>query len=95
MVPDQGNHTTRATGRPVRRRQTRPQWHLPVLRFGALWRDLPERYGVDTTCYNRFMPWRIAGVQDRILAAISRRDNADVQTIDSTIVRARQHATCI
>lgn len=66
-----------------------------VLRSGAPWRDLPERYGPYTTCYNRFVRWRIAGVWDRILAAISHRDDADVQTIDSTIVRAHQHATCI
>ena len=32
-----------------------------VLRFGAPWRDLPERYGPRTTCYNRFVRWRKAG----------------------------------
>lgn len=26
-----------------------------VLRSGAPWRDLPERYGPYTTCYNRFV----------------------------------------
>jgi transposase len=66
-----------------------------VLRCGAPWRDLPERYGPYTTCYNRFVRWRCAGVWDRILIAISHRDDADVQMIDSTIVRAHQHATCI
>ena len=29
---------------------------LWVLRSGALWRDLPDRYGPYTTCYNRFNP---------------------------------------
>ncbi|RSU18391.1 transposase, partial [Sphingomonas koreensis] len=29
-----------------------------VLRSGAPWRDLPERYGPRTTCYNRFARWR-------------------------------------
>ena len=33
-----------------------------VLRSGAPWRDLPERYGPRTTCYNRFVRWRKAGV---------------------------------
>ena len=32
-----------------------------VLRSGALWRDLPERYGPYTTCYNRFNRWRKNG----------------------------------
>ena len=33
-----------------------------VLRSDAPWRDLPERYGPRTTCYNRFVRWRKAGV---------------------------------
>src|SRR6266540_1773692 len=30
-----------------------------VLRSGAPWRDLPTIYGPRTTCYNRFVRWRI------------------------------------
>lgn len=41
-----------------------------------------------TTCYNRFVRWRRAGVWDCILAAISHREDAAVQMIDSSIVRA-------
>jgi transposase len=33
-----------------------------ALRSGAPWRDLPETYGPRTTCYNRFVRWRRAGV---------------------------------
>jgi transposase len=33
-----------------------------VLRSGAPWRDLPETFGPYTTCYNRFVRWRRAGV---------------------------------
>ena len=39
---------------------------LWVLRSGAHWRDLPERYGPRTTCYSRFVRWRKAGVWDRM-----------------------------
>ena len=35
-----------------------------VLRSGTPWRDLPEIYGPRTTCYNRFVRWRRAGVWD-------------------------------
>ena len=42
-----------------------------VLRSGAPWRDLPERYGPRTTCYNRFVRWRKAGVWDRLMDAIT------------------------
>jgi len=33
-----------------------------VLCSGAPWRDLPETFGPYTTCYNRFVMWRRAGV---------------------------------
>jgi transposase len=38
-----------------------------LLRSGAPWRALPETYGPCTTCYNRFVRWRRAGVWDRIM----------------------------
>ncbi len=66
-----------------------------ILRSGTTWRDLPGRYGPYTTCCNRFVRWCSAGVLDRILPAISHRDDAEVQMIDSTIIRAHQHASCI
>lgn len=42
-----------------------------VLRSGAPSRDLPETYGPRTTCYNRFVRWRRAGVWDQIMAALA------------------------
>jgi Putative transposase of IS4/5 family (DUF4096) len=33
-----------------------------ILRSGAPWRDLPRSFGPYTTCYNRFIRWRRAGV---------------------------------
>ena len=42
-----------------------------VLRSGAPWRDLPERYGPRTTCYNRFIRWPKAGVWDQLMDAIT------------------------
>ena len=40
-----------------------------ILRSGAPWRDLPERYGPRTSCHNRFVRWRKAGVWDRLMSA--------------------------
>src|SRR5262245_13214355 len=59
-----------------------------VLRSGAPWRDLPERFGPRTTCYNRFVRWRKAGVWDRMMDAITAAHHGDIQMIDSTSVRA-------
>jgi transposase len=66
-----------------------------VLRSGAPWRDLPDRYGPYTTCYNRFNRWRKAGIWDTILDAISHVREAAVQMLATTIVRVHQHAACI
>jgi transposase len=63
-----------------------------VLRSGAPWRDLPERYGPHTTCYNRFVRWRKAGVWDRMMDAITAAHDGDIQMVDSTSIRAHQQA---
>src|SRR3954454_2658910 len=57
-----------------------------VLRSGAPWRDLPENYGPRTTCYNRFVRWRRAGVWDRIMDALAAGHDAAVQMIDTSVV---------
>jgi transposase len=61
------------------------------MRAGAPWADIPERYGPYTTCYNRFVRWRKAGVWDMLLKAISEAYDGRVQMIDSTSVRVHQH----
>jgi len=64
-----------------------------VLRSGAAWRDLPERYGPYTTVYNRFNRWRKAGIWDRLMDAVVQAHDGKVQMIDSSIVRVHQHAS--
>lgn len=65
---------------------------LWVLRFGAHWRDLPERYGRWKTVHRRFSRWCHTGVWERIFGALTaERDNRYLM-IDSTIVRAHQQA---
>src|SRR5687767_6059929 len=65
------------------------------LRSGAPWRDLPESYGPHTTCYNRFVRWRLAGIWDQIMEALAAAHNAAVHMIDTSIVRVHQHGACI
>lgn len=61
-------------------------------RSGSPWAEIPERYGPPTTCYNRFVRWRKAGVWDRLLAAVSAGFDGELVMIDSTCVRVHQHA---
>ena len=67
---------------------------LWVLRTGAPWRDLPERFGPWQTVYDHFRRWRENGVFDRILGALQiRLDRAgkidwDLWCLDGSSVRA-------
>ena len=60
-------------------------------RTGSPWAEIPERYGPPTTCYNRFVRWRRAGVWDRLLEAVSAAYEREIVMIDSTFVRVHQH----
>jgi transposase len=51
-------------------------------RTGSPWADVPERYGSHTTCYNRFVRWRKAGIWDHLLNEISRGYDGDLVMID-------------
>jgi transposase len=68
---------------------------LWVLRSGAPWRDLPKAFGPYTTCYNRFVRWRRAGVWSRTIGALAATRDKAVQMIDTSIVRVHQHAASI
>ena len=55
----------------------------------------PRMFGPYTTCYNRFVRWRRAGVWGRIIDALAAAHDAAVQMIDTSIVRVHQHGACI
>ena len=63
-----------------------------TLRTGSPWRDLPERYGPYTTVYNRYNRWAKAGVWLRIFEVLAEHSPGSLHLIDSSIVRAHQHA---
>ncbi len=67
---------------------------LWVLRAGALWRDMPERYGNWNSVFVRFSRWSKLGVWGaafETLASLGPPADEE-QAIDSTVVRAHQHA---
>jgi len=55
-----------------------------VLRSGASWRDLPALYGPRTTCYNRFVRWRRAGIWESIMQVVVAAQDVAVQMIDTS-----------
>jgi transposase len=71
---------------------------LWIDRTGAPWNDLPSRHGPVGTVSSRFHRWRKAGIWQRILQALQARADCQgrvdwsLHLVDSTIVRAHQHA---
>lgn len=71
---------------------------LWILRTGAPWRDLPERYGAWSTVSGRFYHWRKLGLWQQVLAALQMQADAegklnwDIHFVDGSVIRAHQHA---
>lgn len=65
---------------------------LWVARTGSPWRDLPPEFGAWNSVYVRFARWYDKQVWQRIFQVM--REDADFEEVylDSTIVRAHQHA---
>ncbi|CAM5683012.1 transposase [Streptomyces gancidicus BKS 13-15] len=70
---------------------------LHRVRTGVQWRDLPERFGPWKTVYERHRLWSADGTWERLLQQVQAAADAageidwDV-SVDSTVVRAHQHA---
>lgn len=64
---------------------------------GSQWVHLPETYGSWKGAYTRLRNWAIDGTWERVFTALLAQADADedpewVVAVDSTIVRAHQHA---
>jgi transposase len=65
---------------------------LWIVRTGSPWRDLPEAFGDWNSVFRRIGRWSIKGVWWRIFETMSDDPDFEYLIIDSTIVRAHQHA---
>jgi len=65
---------------------------LWIVRTGAPWRDLPEVFGNWNSVFRRFSRWSAKGVWQRMFAAMADDPDFEYLILDSTTVRAHQHA---
>src|SRR6478752_7584661 len=83
-------------GRPWRSSREVLNGILWILRTGAQWADLPDRYPPYQTCHRRFQEWVRSGVLDTVLQALARdleeRGEIDLSEcfIDGTFVVAKK-----
>ena len=89
LLPDRGER-----GPEIEDKRRTINGILWVLRTGAPWRDMPERYGNWNSVYVRFSRWSKLGVWDAAFETLASLGPPadDEHAIDSTIVRAHQHA---
>jgi len=62
------------------------------LRCGVPWRDVPERFGAWSTVSVRLGRWKRKGIWDQVLIALQDETGLEELMVDSTIIRAHQHA---
>jgi transposase len=86
------------TGRPRKDHRQIINGILWILRTGAPWRDLPERYGPWQTVYSRFNKWREEGLWEELFKQVQTEADEqgniqwEIHFVDSTMIRAHQHA---
>jgi transposase len=96
LLPEPRHHGK--AGRPWLPHRVVVNGVLWILRTGAPWRDLPERYGRWNTVYARFRRWRRDGTWTRLYARIlGEADDhglvdRELWCIDGTIARAARCA---
>jgi len=94
LLPPQKPHT----GAPSKDHRTVIDGILWILRTGAPWRDLPNRYGAWQTGSGRFYHWRKIGLWQQVLEALQQQADASGQLnwgihfVDGSVIRAHQHA---
>ena len=86
-----------AGGRPFRDHRRLVEAIVWRYRTGSPWRDLPAEFGPFQTVWKRHDRWSRDGTWERLVAAVQADADAAgdldwLASVDSTVVRAHQHA---
>ena len=79
-------------GRPRNEDRSMLNGILWIMRTGAPWEDMPERYGAKSTVYDRFVQWQKSGLFAKILKELGEEADLEDMALDSSSVDAHQHS---
>ena len=65
---------------------------LWIARTGSPWRDLPDEFGNWNSVFQRFRRWAKKDVWESLFKALVENPDFEYLIVDSSIVRAHQHA---
>ena len=88
----------RSSGRPWKNNRLVIEGILWILRTGARWKDLPEKYPSPSTCWRRLKLWEEQGVWEKIWRTFIRKLDKQGQIdwsecfMDGTFVSAKKGA---
>lgn len=81
-----------SVGRPVEDNRRFIEGVIWVGRNGGRWRSLPKEYGKWSSVHKRFKRWADSGIWQMIFNTLVEDADMEWVMIDSTIIRAHQHA---
>ena len=79
-------------GRPVDDNRRFLEGVIWIGRNGGRWRSLPPEYGKWSSVHKRFKRWADKGIWQMIFNTLAKDADMEWVMIDSTIIRAHQHA---
>jgi len=62
-----------------------------ILRTGAPWRELPERFGLWGTVYSQFRRWCLCGVWDALVSWFGKQAKGKLRYVDGSYIKLHQH----
>ena len=82
----------RQDGRPPKDNRMMVDAMYYIIRTGCPWRDMPAEFGPWSSVYTRFRRWTQAGIWQQVIDKLSQKADHRKHMIDSTTIRAHQHA---
>ena len=80
-------------GRPAKDNRMMINAIIWILKTGAPWRDLPERFGSWNSAYSRYSRWTKRGIWEKIFLELAKDQDNEEYMIDGSYVRVHQHGS--